>query len=369
MTLLLVVAGALFVAYANGANDNFKGVASVYGSGTLGYRAALTWATAATFAGSIAAIVLASGLVRAFSGKGLVPDAVASEPSFLTAVAFGAALTVLLAALLGLPISTTHALTGALAGAGLVATGSALRWDVLGRSFFLPLAVSPVLAVAVTVALHSVLRRFGNAPAGDDLCVCVSRPEAVALPVAIHPSATILATPNSSVSVTWGEASACKAHRGLALVIRRAAVLDVLHIASSGAVSFARGLNDAPKIVGLLVVVEGLRIQWGLAAVGTVMAIGGLFNARRVAETMSKRITAMSRSEGLLSNLTTSCLVLSASGTGLPVSTTHVSCGALFGLGFASGRADAAVVRQILLSWVVTLPTAAAVSALVLMML
>lgn len=57
-----------------------------------------------------------------------------------------------------------------------------------------------------------------------------------------------------------------------------------LHFLSSGAVSFARGLNDAPKIVGLLAVVEGFRVQWGLAAVGTVMAIGGLLNARRVAE-------------------------------------------------------------------------------------
>ena len=96
----LLIAGALFVAYANGANDNFKGVATLYGSGTVGYRGALAWATLTTFAGSICSVLLAEKLVRIFSAKGLVPESVAGTPEFLAAVALGAALTVFLATLL-----------------------------------------------------------------------------------------------------------------------------------------------------------------------------------------------------------------------------------------------------------------------------
>ncbi len=74
MTLLLLI-GVAFLAYSNGANDNFKGVASLFGSRTCGYRVAISWATVTTFAGSAAAIFLAQDLLKKFSGKGLVPDA------------------------------------------------------------------------------------------------------------------------------------------------------------------------------------------------------------------------------------------------------------------------------------------------------
>src|SRR2546426_2688924 len=86
-----------FLAYSNGANDNFKGVASLYGSRTTNYRAALGWATITTFAGSIASIFLAQSLLKKFSGKGLVPDALVGSEYFLLAVVIGAALTVILA--------------------------------------------------------------------------------------------------------------------------------------------------------------------------------------------------------------------------------------------------------------------------------
>src|SRR3989338_7449862 len=121
---IFIILATLFVAYTNGANDTFKGVATLFGSGTTDYRRALWWATLTTFAGSCAALVLSGGLVNAFSGKGLVPDALTHNPAFLLAVAVGAALTVLVATRIGMPISTTHALTGALIGAGLIAAGS-----------------------------------------------------------------------------------------------------------------------------------------------------------------------------------------------------------------------------------------------------
>src|SRR5438876_12351843 len=95
--LVLIVLAVAVLAYSNGANDNFKGVATLFGSGTCGYRPALVWATVTTLAGSLLALYLAAGLVKSFSGKGLVPDEVIGQPAFLLAVSLGAALTVLLA--------------------------------------------------------------------------------------------------------------------------------------------------------------------------------------------------------------------------------------------------------------------------------
>src|SRR5882672_3252567 len=129
----------VFLAYSNGANDNFKGVASLFGSRICGYRTAITWATLTTGAGSIAAIFLAQSLLKKFSGKGLVPDALTTQPKFLLTVALGAGATVILATLLGFPISTTHGLTGALVGAGLVADASRVNFSALGKNFVMPL--------------------------------------------------------------------------------------------------------------------------------------------------------------------------------------------------------------------------------------
>src|SRR5215475_4318990 len=101
----LLVGAALLVAFVNGANDNFKGVATLYGSGILSYRTALALASVSTAAGSLFSVVAASGLARSLSGRGLVPQAMLT-PSFLTAVAIAAGLTVLMATWLGLPVST-----------------------------------------------------------------------------------------------------------------------------------------------------------------------------------------------------------------------------------------------------------------------
>jgi PiT family inorganic phosphate transporter len=131
-----------------------------------------------------------------------------------------------------------------------------------------------------------------------------------------------------------------------------------------GAVGFARGLNDTPKIVALVIAAGALRPAAGLAAVALVMAAGGVLNARRVAETMSRKITRMSPGQGLAANLVTAVLVAGASRLGLPVSTTHVSVGSLFGVGVANGTARARTVLVILAAWATTLPLGAALAAL-----
>ena len=90
-------------------------------------------------------------------------------------------------------------------------------------------------------------------------------------------------------------------------------LLDKAHFLSAGLVSFARGLNDTPKIAALLLVVSALRIQWGVAIIGIAIALGGLLNARKVAETMSKKITPMNHGQGFTANLITGFLVIVAS--------------------------------------------------------
>src|SRR5712692_4993880 len=169
----LIFLAVVFVAYSNGANDNFKGVASLFGSRTSSYRAAISWATVTTFAGSLAAIFLAQGLLKKFSGKGLVPDALTASPEFLLAVAIGAGATVILATLTGFPISTTHGLTGALVGAGLMAAGPEVNFGVLGKAFVLPLLLSPMLALTAGGAIYLLFRfvrlRFGVT---KEMCVC-----------------------------------------------------------------------------------------------------------------------------------------------------------------------------------------------------
>jgi phosphate/sulfate permease len=108
-----------------------------------------------------------------------------------------------------------------------------------------------------------------------------------------------------------------------------------------------------------------LDLTWSIGLVAPVMALGGLVSAKKVAHTVSKRITGMEPDEGFLANLVTSFLVILASRWGFPVSTTHISCGALFGIGIANGQARWGVIRTILLAWLLTLPLAAISAALI----
>ncbi len=355
--LVLLLAATCFLAYSNGANDNFKGVATLFGSHTTTYWRALLWATATTFTGSVASVFLARTLVHRFSGKGLVPDAVAASPEFLLAVALGAGLTVLLATLLGFPISTTHSLTGALVGSGVVAVGTQVNAGVLGTAFFLPLLLSPLAAVLLASGAYLFFRalriRLGVTKESTvmigDLDTRPPTPEA-----ALAFSTTDRSVPSSPAVVLY---------RGRVLGLNAQTMLDAAHYGSAGVVSFARGLNDTPKIVALLLAVEGLALAHGMLAVAVAMALGGLLNARKVAETMSRKITPMNPGQGFTANMVTGLLVVFASRFGLPVSTTHVSVGSIFGIGTVTRQANRRIVSEIVLSWVLTLPLAALLGA------
>jgi PiT family inorganic phosphate transporter len=358
---VLIVVAVLFLAYSNGANDNFKGVATLYGSNTCGYRQALVWATVSTGAGCLLALYLAGGLVESFKGKGLVPDAVTRQSAFVLSVSLGAALTVLLATVLGLPVSTTHALTGGLVGGGLMAAAGEVQFSALGKSFVLPLLFSPVVALLLTVAVYPLFR-WARRSSGvtSSTCVCVG---AAFEEVQAQPDGRLMLVRTGALLEVADRAVCVDRYQGRVVGVEAGRALDALHYLSGGAVGFARGLNDAPKIVALMLAAEALPAMWGLSLVALVMAAGGVLNARRVAETMSKKITRMSPGQGFSANLVTSVLVAGASRLGLPVSTTHVSVGALFGIGTVNGTARARTVLTILLAWVTTLPLGAALAA------
>ncbi len=156
MDIAILIAAILFLAYSNGANDNMKGVATLLGSRTVSYRRAIIIATTFTFLGSVTAMFLAGKLLHSFSGKGLVPEDIATMPTFIVAIGIAAACTVCLATKLGFPISTTHSLTGALVGGGLMAPG--VDYSVLWNRFFLPLLVSPFIAVLLTTLMYLFFR-------------------------------------------------------------------------------------------------------------------------------------------------------------------------------------------------------------------
>ncbi|HAV61880.1 MAG TPA: inorganic phosphate transporter [Verrucomicrobiales bacterium] len=363
-TIILFLAVA-FLACANGANDNFKGVASLYGSRVCGYWTALGWGTGCTMAGGMAALFLAQTLLAKFSGKGLVPDEWTASPSFLLAVGAGAGATVLLATMLGLPISTTHALIGALVGSGWMAAGGAgVNFGVLGTSFMLPLLLSPLLAVATGALVYLGLRlarlRLGVT---KEMCVCAGIEERV-VPVP-QPAGVFAAESVPALTVAAAPTAECRLrYAGRALGLRVGGLVDGLHFLSAGTVSFARGLNDTPKIAALLLVVPAFGAGGALVLVAVAIAVGALLQARRVAETMSHKITGMNPGQGLAANLSTALLVTTASVHGLPVSTTHVSVGSLMGMGVVTRQIQWTPVLRVLLSWLVTLPCAIVLAAL-----
>ncbi len=365
MLVALLFLIVCFLAYSNGANDNFKGVASLHGSGAAQRRTALWWATATVAAGSITALFFAGQLMKKFSGKGLVPDALTTNPLFLLAVALAAGGTVMLATRLGFPISTTHGLTGALTGAGMVAAPGQVKFAALGSGFLLPLLLAPLLAVVAGALVYGVLRSLRMAMGVDkEMCVCIGT-EMRTVPVA-RPAGLLALEVLPEITATAGTVGVCRQrYVGRMVGVSLGGVVDVLHFLSAGAVGFARGLNDTPKIAALLLLAGGLHISWGIVAVAVAMAAGGILQSARVAETMSHKLTGMNPGQGCAANLATAALVSTANWSGLPVSTTHVSVGALVGLGTVTRRVHWQPVGKVLLSWLLTLPCAAAIAALV----
>lgn len=362
MILAFLFISACFLAYSNGANDNFKGVATLFGSGTTNYKKAINWATITTFSGSVAAIFLANELVKNFSGKGLVPNELITMPIFAIAIAFGAALTVFIATKIGMPISTTHSLVGALFGAGVMAVGSQFNFEKLGSTFLMPLIISPLMAAVLSLIAYLIFKFFRKQLGVTKKTNLSIHKKQTPVASSLNIDHAISLKTKKTIEATIKNQT--ETYEGQILGLSSQKVLDSLHYLSAGIVSFARGLNDTPKIVGLLLIINVIDIKWSMIIIAIVMAVGGLLNAKKVGVTMSKKITPMNTGQGFTANLVTGLLVTTASIHGLPVSTTHVSVGSIFGIGTATKKADYKMISKILLSWLLTLPLAAIISGL-----
>jgi PiT family inorganic phosphate transporter len=271
------------------------------------------------------------------------------------------------ATLLAMPVSTTHALVGALAGAAVGGAGiSAVSWTSLGSSFLLPLVASPLCAAAVVAVAYPLLRR-ARARMGveHDTCVCVVS-ESGLVPLGTGPTLRAAVAVSPALTTVVAPKEVCMTrYRGRVMGIDAGKTLDLLHYGSGAAVSFARGLNDTPKIAALMLAGAAVPPWAAMASIGLGMAAGAWLQAAKVGRTMSFDITPMNPGQGFTASLTTAALVLGASRFGLPVSTTHVSVGALFGLGITTKEARGRTIRKIVLAWLATLPAAFVVALVI----
>ena len=220
---------------------------------------------------------------------------------------------------------------------------------------FLPLLLSPLMAISLTWSTLPLLRRVF--PIVRD-CICITPPQASP---ALVSAGTLAMSAGVSAgglfpTVTVDTAAACAVHSASAKW--RADANEIVHWISGGLIGFSRGMNDTPKIAALLLAsqLKGSPLI-AFVGVGLAMALGGLLAVRRVAKTISEEITEIHPVEGTGANLATAALVGLASPLGLAVSTTHVSVGSIFGIGLSQRtRTNWRRVREILLAWLFTLP-------------
>ncbi|ULA68199.1 MAG: Phosphate transporter [Nitrospira sp.] len=363
----LTFALVLALAYANGTNDVSKAIATLVGSGVTNYRTAILWGTAWTVAGAGFAALVAGAMVKTFS-NGLLQTGTLLSPIIALSILFGAMVWVFVASRTGLPVSTTHALTGAIVGTGLMAfAGEGLLWPAIGKKIALPLLLSPFLAFGLSLLLHPAMR--WSAEKWGGACLCLMPASRALFTIDARRSTRILFQSTGFGQPIVAVPAQCDRAglRGLAVG------LDTIHWLSSGLASFARGTNDAPKIVAMLLL-GSTTATWPstwfqFAAFGGVafaMGLGSYLGGLKVTEVLAEKVTRMDHAEGLTANLTTSTLVLCSGWLGLPVSTTHVSSSAIIGIGLLKGvnAVRWTTVRDMVLAWVITLPAAGGFAAL-----
>jgi PiT family inorganic phosphate transporter len=363
--LLTVLAFVLTVglAAANGSNDVSKGVATLAGAGVTKHRNAVVWGALTTLIGALFSVGLASAMTKLFT-DGIVSTK--PTPVFAIAVLCGTTAWVALATATRLPVSTTQALVGSMIGAGLLFAPASVNWSVLLTKVAQPMVLSVVVAFAVSYVLA---RLPGRVPE----CICAEPSRIPALagapagpgdPGALAFTAT--GDQPGGLHLTAGTATDCRAHAPTA---RRLSIsLNGLHWLSSGATSFARGLNDTPKLVAVgafALVPAGLSTTALLWVVALAMLAGALGGGVRLTRRLSGDVVRMSDLEGFKANATTAVLVGLGAWQGLPMSTTQVSTGAIAGSAGDVSRVNHRTLRDFAVGWTVTPVVAGLVAAAV----
>ncbi|MBU4211000.1 MAG: inorganic phosphate transporter [Kiritimatiellae bacterium] len=406
LLLFVALAVGFYMAWNIGANDVANAFGTSVGSGALTFRRALLLAAIFEFSG---AFFVGSHVANTIRGEIIQPVLFQASPMDF-AVGMLAALVVAslwlhLATYFGQPVSTTHAIIGAVIGFGVVAHGpDSIQWYKLIRiaaSWF----VSPLAGALLGYLLYSLIRKT---------VLASRRPiESAKVAVPIGVAAVVLILVYSILNETLPRLAGARMPSGLPLpalalgasVIiaagagwlgrrltrrRTYVVKDMadefrvverwfgrLQIITACYIAFAHGANDVANaiapIAGILNAVQGKMTEtttipaWILAFGGLGIVIGLATYGHKVIEAVGRKITEVTPTRGFAAEFGTATTVLVCSLMGLPISTTFVLVGAVMGVGFARGfgAIDLKVVRRIFMSWVITIPVSALLAALI----
>ena len=387
---------ALYMAWAIGANDVANAMGTSVGSGALTIRHAIVVAALLEFLGAF----LAGGHVTDTVRKGMIDMDMVSQDQLICGMlaALASAATLLMGATwLGLPVSTTHSIVGAIVGFGAVGIGmDVVNWPKVGQIVVSWLS-SPLLAGVIAFGIFQFTRKMILDRSKPLEQVRKLGPYFFFFVFFVIGLVTLFkGLKNLNLDLNLPEALLGSALLGLlgaglgAFFISRVGtqesdskhrfdqverVFVVLQILTACAVAFAHGSNDVANSIGPLAAitsaVSGNELAtkapvapWMLAIGGVGIVVGLATWGYRVMETVGKRITELTPSRGFAAELAAATTIVLASRLGIPVSTTHTLVGAVLGVGLARGigAIDLRVVGSIIASWVATLPIAAGLS-------
>ncbi len=400
------VAACVYMAWNIGANDVANAMGTSVGSHAISLRQAVVFAAIFEFAGAF----LVGGHVTDTVRKGIVsPSIFQGKPELfvlgMLAALLAAGIWLNLSTFLGLPVSTTHSIIGAVVGFGLLIGGvNAIRWGKLG-SVVLSWIVSPVIGGLMGWMIFTFIKR--SVLSSWDPDSAAKR----AIPLLLIPVTTVLVLSmlfkglkNLSLNLSLGEALLIGlAAGGAAFLIAKAfflwkydsrpqkrkdafarveGIFAYLQIGTACYVAFAHGANDVANAIGPFAAIVAvfksgdLAMEvpvpmWvlGLGGIGIVVGLGTW--GYRVIDTIGKKITSITPSRGFSAEFATATTVLICSKLGLPVSTSHTLVGSVIGVGMAKGMAalNLRVIRNIVNSWIITVPATAVVTIVVFLLL
>jgi PiT family inorganic phosphate transporter len=394
--IALAAAFGLFMAWGIGANDVANAMATSVGSRALTIKQAILVAAIFEFLGA----VLAGGEVTDTVRKGIVDTGLLENTPRLLVYGMLAALLsagtwLLIASRNGWPVSTTHSIVGAIVGFSAVGIGvDAVQWGKVGE-IVMSWVISPLTAGFIAYLIYQSVQRLILRQ--DDPLEKAKRYVPVYIFFAAFTITLVtilkgLKHVGLTISLRDSYLLAIAIAVGIALIgalaIRRIQpdkkadkkahfytverVFGILMIVTACGMAFAHGSNDVANAIGPVAAVIGIATNgsieakstlpiWVLVLGGAGIVIGLATFGRHVIATVGKKITQLTPSRGFAAELAAATTIVIASGTGMPVSTTHTLVGAVLGVGIARGieAIDLRVVARILVSWVVTIPAGA----------
>lgn len=394
--IVLAALFGIFMAWGIGANDVANAMATSVGSKALTIKQAILVAAVFEFLGA----VLAGGEVTSTIRKGIVDtEPLTGSPELLVygmlAALLAAGTWLLIASKNGWPVSTTHSIVGAIVGFAAVGIGiDAVKWAKVG-TIVMSWVVSPLTAGFIAYLIYMTVQKLILQQ--EDPLERAKRyvPVYIFLAAFTITLVTILKGlkhVNIEISLRDSYILAVAIAVGIALIgaliIRRIQpdpkvdkkqhfytverVFGILMVVTACGMAFAHGSNDVANAIGPLAAVISVAQNgvitaksatpiWVLLLGGAGIVIGLATFGRHVIATVGRKITQLTPSRGFAAELAAATTIVVASGTGMPISTTHTLVGAVLGVGFARGieAIDLRVVGRILVSWVVTIPAGA----------